>query len=437
MPPLLPYARLLFLSALLTLIACGERDTDMPPGADMSGRRASGMDARLPDMSAPDLSLPQDMPPVLITLPPKPWDPTQRGPYKVGFERSSFTYTSKPHDTERQIDYVFWYPTLRAEGLRVSYADNFLRQPPGTQLRPPLAPTLPADPPTRPFLVFSHGNASFPEQSFYLTEFLASHGWIVIAPSHKGNTLLDNEGAINFKSAIPRPQDVIALMDTLHTLPKDHTLAGHLDLQRAGISGHSFGGYTTLALLGTEFRIAALQQACQDNTVKRRSMCDILTPDHVAYLQTPDVFTDPRFKVAIAQTPASGLLFGQNTSSITTPTLFMSASRDKTLPEPEDGDILWAGMRGPHARFTLPQAGHFTYTNLCPLLGDSIKEIQEDGCGKDFPPPAQSHALINHYALAWLEYHLKQNMTFEPLVLGTLTPYDPTLLTYTRAPEAQ
>jgi hypothetical protein len=41
----------------------------------------------------------------------------------------------------------------------------------------------------RPVVLFSHGNMSFRYQSFFLTEHLARHGYVVVAPDHFGNTL--------------------------------------------------------------------------------------------------------------------------------------------------------------------------------------------------------------------------------------------------------
>ena len=41
-----------------------------------------------------------------------------------------------------------------------------------------------------PLIVFSHGNGGLGVQSFFLTEYLASHGYVVVCPDHTGNSLL-------------------------------------------------------------------------------------------------------------------------------------------------------------------------------------------------------------------------------------------------------
>ena len=55
----------------------------------------------------------------------------------------------------------------------------------------------------RPVLVFSHGNSGVRWQSPFFTEYLASHGWVVVAPDHVGNTLFDM-GDVPFDEVILR-----------------------------------------------------------------------------------------------------------------------------------------------------------------------------------------------------------------------------------------
>ena len=119
-----------------------------------------------------------------------------------------------------------------------------------------------------PLLMFSHGSNVDPHFYVSLTEYLASHGYIVVAPEHTGNRFVDNYAfAItglgcgtealpsrpcrddDAKSAVDRPQDISFVLDQV--------LAGNasvdpavIDAARIGMYGHSFGGYTTLAVAG-------------------------------------------------------------------------------------------------------------------------------------------------------------------------------------------
>src|SRR4030095_13688343 len=80
---------------------------------------------------------------------------------------------------------------------------------------------------------------------------LASHGYVVASPDHHGNTFLDiAAGVIDPLSFVNRPKDMTFLLDQLlarNGTPGDF-LAGAIDARRVGMSGHSFGGFTTFAL---------------------------------------------------------------------------------------------------------------------------------------------------------------------------------------------
>jgi predicted dienelactone hydrolase len=99
-----------------------------------------------------------------------------------------------------------------------------------------------------------------------------------------------------------RVRDVPAVLDQLEEWNKDkqHVVAGRLDIQRVGMSGHSFGAVTTQAVSGQSFPTRGLQ------------------------------FTDARIKAALALSPSSPrrgdpkLAFG----SVKIPWLLMTGTKD-------------------------------------------------------------------------------------------------------------
>src|SRR5262249_6011106 len=126
-------------------------------------------------------------------------------------------------------------------------------------------------PGVRPLVVFSHGYGGHRRQSTFLCTHVASHGYLVAACDHTGNTVFDvAQQAITARSgralqgfgdtlrtfAAARPADVGALLDRLLD-----GLAGDLgrlvDRDRIGMSGHSFGGWTTLVVTAQDRRIRA------------------------------------------------------------------------------------------------------------------------------------------------------------------------------------
>jgi dienelactone hydrolase len=113
-------------------------------------------------------------------------------------------------------------------------------------------------------VVFSHGMAGHRRQSTFLCTHLASHGAVVAAPDHVGNTLPEmvplflplDEAAIAaamIRSAGDRPQDV--------RLVVDHLIAAApvpVATDRVLLCGHSFGGWTVLEATGRDPRITAV-----------------------------------------------------------------------------------------------------------------------------------------------------------------------------------
>jgi pimeloyl-ACP methyl ester carboxylesterase len=113
-----------------------------------------------------------------------------------------------------------------------------------------------------PVIVFSHGLGGTREGYGYLGQHWASHGYVSVHLQHIGSDdtvwrgtddpMAAMRAAIsNPQLALDRPADASFAMDTLAELnAPGGELEGRLDLERAGIAGHSFGAFTTLAIAG-------------------------------------------------------------------------------------------------------------------------------------------------------------------------------------------
>jgi predicted dienelactone hydrolase len=118
-----------------------------------------------------------------------------------------------------------------------------------------------------PVIVFSHGLGGTREGYGYLGTHWASNGYIVIHLQHPGSDDAAWRGgttpeerlktmqsaAANLKNSVDRPRDVSFAIDQLPTLATNPALRARPDTNRIGIAGHSFGGYTTLAVAGQKF----------------------------------------------------------------------------------------------------------------------------------------------------------------------------------------
>ncbi len=347
-------------------------------------------------------------------LPPMPWSPLEEGFYGIGYSVDSTTYTSPADGSERTLRLVYWYPTLDKEGEDAVYGGLLPR--PGVFEDASVAIDEAA-----PVLIFSHGNSSFAEQSAFMTEFFASHGWIVVSMDHTGNTFRDGLEIGIFQQ---RPEDISAVIDHIEGLGAEHPLGGLISDNKI-LSGHSLGGYTTLAASGSGYDLEAINGACEAGLLDN-FFCDYFTQEEIQAVYT-NGFADERIKAAIPQAPFGGGIFGPGLADIDIPVLLITALLDVTLPPAQDGDPIWNNLDGADdIRVDFQTGGHFTFSNGCDLgIGDG------DGCGDEFIEPEQAFFLVNAYSMIFARYHLFGDEEHLDILTGE-TELDSTLLISTK-----
>ncbi len=119
-----------------------------------------------------------------------------------------------------------------------------------------------------PVVIFSHGLGGSREGYEYLGRHWAGCGYVSVHVQHPGSddsvwkdvpaaerAKALQRGAGNIANALNRPPDGQFAIDQIEKLNADETspLKGRLNLKAVGFAGHSFGGYTTLALAGETF----------------------------------------------------------------------------------------------------------------------------------------------------------------------------------------
>jgi len=324
--------------------------------------------------------------------------PDALGPWAVG--RSTFEAVDPTRDDGRALSVDAWYPVDPADaGSAFSRYDLLL-----TFIESEVA--LDAPPPSArgpfPLVVFSHGNGGIRFQSFFLCEALASHGFVVVAPDHTGNTAIDlllGSSDPFAKSAVDRPLDVSFLITTMLERSADPADEFHrrIDPRRVGVSGHSFGGFTSLA-------VAA------------------------GFVLAPP---DPRVRAIVPIAPASSIFDDEALASIRIPTLILGGTLDETTPvEPESARPYALVAARPRYRVDVLGAGHGSFTEICAIVdalvlvgippevaGLLLGELAE-ACGPDLIPIGEAQRLTNLYAIAFL----KRFVALDPRYERWLTP---------------
>ncbi|MEM9176012.1 MAG: alpha/beta fold hydrolase [Myxococcota bacterium] len=186
--------------------------------------------------------------------------PSRRGPHPVGVLQTAIASPSDPLDPNRVLPTEIWYPAKAGATERDDGAHPLgLRHRATTHLTP-------LDEGPRPLVVFSHGNSGLRQQSTFLTTHLASHGFVVAAPDHVGNTFsemmaLETDEArrdVHRRARTQRPHDLACVIESLVDGGIEADRRPPIDARRIGVAGHSYGGWTALKMPAREGRVSSV-----------------------------------------------------------------------------------------------------------------------------------------------------------------------------------
>ena len=163
-----------------------------------------------------------------------------------------------------------------------------------------------------PVVLVSHGTGSTRFGNLTLCETLASHGYIVAAPDHRGDTVDDALFGISFdqraRNTFNRPLDLSRVLDDLEARSKDaqSLFSGLIDMNRVAVAGHSFGSSTAMAIAGARFNAPRQEKECEKNNADRRCrVLPVLGP-------APYRYRDPRVKALVLISPAGFDLYRED-----------------------------------------------------------------------------------------------------------------------------
>ncbi len=314
------------------------------------------------------------------------------GPYAVGVTRIELFDAAQGRTQLTEI----WYPAAEsARGLPADPAENYL--PDGLESLAENA-TIPlvavrdvpisGDAPF-PLIGFSHGSGGVRYQNTFQCEHLASHGYIVIAPDHEGNTFFDS-GGVTQELSVARPLDMIFLFDEFSDFTQEagNQFEGWIDLDSGfGMTGHSFGAFTSMAVASQDSRVvAALPMA----------------------------------------------LGGPVSDTYDAATLLMLATEDKTIGLAGNDGVRNTFDDAPGPRFIaeIVDAGHYSFSFSCqvglagPWDGDGCMDGVrfEDGSAFTFVDDMRIWDVVNGYSAALFGRYIKGIQQYDEVLASNLDP---------------
>ncbi len=311
---------------------------------------------------------------------PTPWDPTTSGVHAAGVWRGTVS------NGDRELPTTVWYPSTApaSDVLLPALAGD--RE--STYVA--LLSDAPADCPTRALpmavqgavaegvhgvVVFSHCHTCSGLSGATLATRLATHGWVVAAPDHIGNTLFDkldgDGGEVDDPTLDLRTADVQAVLDAV--LGGDAGPSGlEVDPERLVAAGHSFGSMTAGRVLADRPELAA--------------------------------------GVFLAAPPTNPLYTTADVATLNRPAMFVIAAEDNSITELGNSLLRnnLAASSLPAFGLELADAGHWSVSDLAgivpdfdPGCGDGLR--QTDGSAFTYADPATMRATTASEVLTFLE----------------------------------
>lgn len=195
-----------------------------------------------------------------------------------------------------------------------------------------------------PLIVASHGLAGNREGFDSIARHLTSHGYAVATLDHPGSDRRQFENLLRGTASeiakptefTDRPRDISYLLDELTRLNSTGTFTNRFDLEKIGVIGHSFGGYTALAIAGAQLDYNNLEANC-DSSAFIYSEANTSMLLQCTALNAPEQFAlsvaDERIKAVIAMNPITSSVFGPaGFSQLDVPVLLVGGSSDPVAP---------------------------------------------------------------------------------------------------------
>ncbi|MFM1842626.1 MAG: hypothetical protein RLZZ490_1362 [Cyanobacteriota bacterium] len=269
-----------------------------------------------------------------------------------------------------------------------------------------------------PVVIVSHGLASRPDDFDQIAEKLASYGFFVALPQHPGSdfslaqAFLEGEARKPYlvTDFIDRPKDISFLIDELERRNQGE-FQGRLNLTEVGMGGHSFGGYTALAIAGAEIDWEYLAKECVlgegvPNTALLLQ-CDALTLPQENYQ-----FRDPRVTAIVAANPVNSAVFGiKGLKQVTIPVVMMGGSYDPATPFVLEQARSFPRLSSQEKYLTLMEGqAHVDFSKLDASVTNIIQSVDK----VTLPDPNLLHQYGASMILPFMQVHIAKDDSYRP-----------------------
>ena len=321
---------------------------------------------------------------------------------------------------DRPLKIEVWYPTALPEGVKemITY-DEVLGM--SNNPKRPLIPFTFTGRAARnappqysegafPLVIVSHGYVGSRLLLTYLTENLASKGYIVVAIDHTESTFKDAGG---FQSTLlNRAKDALFVLNQMAELSKTspkNFLSGLVDANNTALIGYSMGGYGVLNASGAGY------SAKMDTTFASMTGGSKAIKSRLASNPEYKASIDPRIKAVVAFAPwgmQRGTWDSEGLKGLKVPTFFIAGSQDD-ISGYEDGikAIYQGAANADRYLLTYMNARHNIAPN--PPPSESMKAGLHIDEYYRYAEPAWNERRINninqHFITAFLGIHLKKS----------------------------
>ncbi|MEA5534522.1 alpha/beta hydrolase [Crocosphaera sp. XPORK-15E] len=319
-------------------------------------------------------------------------DPRQRGPFEV--KKQTWNLTDEKRQRRFYVD-VYQPQTLQSEKV--------------------------------PVIIISHGLSSRPEDFSRWAQHLASSGYVVALPQHPGSDIKQTKNLIEGLSRqifvrnefIDRPLDVTYTIDELERRNKS-SFEGRLNLNNVGVLGHSFGGYSVLAVAGAIPDFDRLEEVC-NLEIGYLNTALVLQCRALKLEQKDYNFKDPRVKAVFVINPVNSGLFGSKSlGKIDVPVFISAGSYDPATPFIFEQVISYPRLNVSDKYLQLQEGqAHVDFSQLDAGITDMLKMATD----LTLPSPQLLDDYTNSMTLSFFEVYLHKNPEYLPFLSSAYANY--------------